>query len=197
MSRKPVAISFLVLLASVAVGRVQVGFFGPAGARLAYLIADEKNPKANSDPVYTQLTNVGLSGESVPVEQFVLSRDTASFTFKQGEFYLLTPIENRVTGAVFIGQGEFQMKPFLEVEQRHLSILTGSASILEHFSKMVLRFTDSTLEEIEKERSPRKAAPNPEAQNLLNDNKKILRKGRSYSFPNVAMAFLRYNLDAR
>jgi len=160
-------------------------------------MADEKIPTSNSDSVYIQLRNISLSGESIPVEQFILNRDVATFGFRQGEFYLLTAVEGHVTGAVFIGEGEFQMKPFLEVEQRHLSTLTGSPSISEHFNKMVLRFTDDTLEEIKKERTPRKVAPNPEAQSLLNDNKKALRKGRSYSFPNVAMAFLRYNLDAR
>lgn len=161
------------------------------------LPAAEKNPAANSDSLYLQLRNAGLSGESVGVEQFTLTRDLANFTFINGQFHFLTPVAGKVTGAVFIGQGEFKYTPPLDVERRHLSILTGTGSIAETFSKMVLRFTDATYEEIVRERKPKNGPVNPEATDLLHDNRKFLRKGRNYLHSNVALAFQRYNLDAR
>ena len=111
--------------------------------------------------------------------------------------FFLSPVLGRVTGAVFIGQGEFQMTPLLPFEQRHLSILTGSTSIIEKFSKMVLRFTDSTYEEIKKAGGTRSGPPSSSALAVLADHQKTLRKGRSFSRPNIGAGFLRYNLDLR
>jgi len=159
--------------------------------------AKGKNLSANSDPVYVQLRNVKLSGEHLAVQNLTLKRDTATILFKEGEMYFLTPVEGRVTGAVFIGQGEFQMTPTPTYEQRQLSILTGSSSITEKFSKMVLRFTDGTYEELKKAGEPKTEAPNASASSALDDNRKMLRKGRIYNYGSPATTFLHYNLDTR
>jgi Peptidase family M1 domain len=159
--------------------------------------ADERNPKANSDPTYTKLRGLGLSGEYSSVENLTLKRDVATITFKDGQLCFLSPVEGQVTGAVFIGQGEFQMTPILPIEQRHLSILTGSTSMTEKFSKMVLRFTDSTYQEIKKTSGVKSGSPSSSAQGVLEDNTRMLRRGRTYSRPNVGLGFLRYNLDER
>ncbi len=157
----------------------------------------EKNPKANSDPTYTSLRGIGLSGEYTSVEELTIKRDVASITFKEGQLCFLSPVQGLVTGAVFIGQGEFQMTPMLPIEQRHLSILTGSGSITDKFSKMVLRFTDSTYEEIKKAGLVKSGAPSSSALSVLQDHQRTLRKGRTYSRPNIGAAFLRHNIDQR
>lgn len=159
--------------------------------------AEEKNPLANSHPIYTQLRTIGLSGEYSSLENLVLKRDTATITFKQGQLYFLAPVEGKITGAVFIGEGEFQMTPTVSIEQRYLGLLTGTPSITEKFSKMVLRFTDSTYDEIKKASGVSTGASNSAARDALEDNRRLLRKGKAYSRPNVAAGLLRYNLDAR
>ena len=156
-----------------------------------------KNQNANTDPVYVQLRSAKLSGEHLAVQNLTLKRDTATIQFKEGEMYFLAPVEGKVTGAVFIGQGEFQMAPVPSYEQRQLSILTGTPTITEKFSKMVLRFTDGTYEELKKAGEPKTDAPNSSASSALEDNRKMLRKGRIYSRGSVAVGFLRYNLDER
>ncbi|MFN8007290.1 MAG: hypothetical protein U0V70_09755 [Terriglobia bacterium] len=99
------------------------------------LRAADKNPFANSDPTYVQLRTALLSGESVGIEQFTLSRDRATITFISGQFFFLTPVAGKITGAVFIGQGEFKYSPPIDVERHQLSILTGSGSMEETFLK--------------------------------------------------------------
>ena len=106
--------------------------------------------KPNCHPVYQQLRNVGLSGQSAVAQNVVLKRDAATFTFKSGNFYFLSPVNGKVTGAVFIGAGTFSMVPPLESEKRNLSLLTKEKDINEEFEQLVLRFTDATYEEIEK-----------------------------------------------
>ncbi|MFN8007289.1 MAG: M1 family aminopeptidase [Terriglobia bacterium] len=62
---------------------------------------------------------------------------------------------------------------------------------------MVLRFTDSTYEEITRERKPKTGPINSAAADLLHDHRKFLRKGKTHLHSNIALAFQRYNLDAR
>jgi len=72
--------------------------------------------KANSDPTYQQLRNVGLSGEVSTANNLVLKRDAATFTFRSGSFYFLAPVNGKVTGAVFLGNGSFALTPPLEMD---------------------------------------------------------------------------------
>ncbi len=138
---------------------------------------------ANSDPIYQQLRQIKLSGKAAAVQNLVLKRDAATFTFKKGTFYFLEAVEKQFTGALFIGEGEFYMTPVLKVEQQHLKHLTGGPSITEKFSKMVLRFTDDTYKEITASGSVQPVASISKAEDYLKKNRKLLRKGRKYSRP--------------
>ncbi len=104
----------------------------------------------NSDPTYQQLRNVGLSGEVAAANNLVLKRDAGTFTFRSGSFQFLAPVNGKVTGAVFVGEGSFSLTPPLEMEKRSLAILTKGQPFVEDFSQLVLRFTDGTYEELKK-----------------------------------------------
>ncbi|HEV8368457.1 MAG TPA: carboxypeptidase regulatory-like domain-containing protein [Pyrinomonadaceae bacterium] len=135
--------------------------------------------KPNVDPVYQQLRRQDVSGAYATVSNLQLKRQGAGFTFSSGQIYFLAPVEGRVTGAVFLGEGEMELVPPIEVERNSLKIFTNEPSIKERFSNMVLRFTDQTFEEI-------KASPNvtmgndgPQrstAHNLLRDNQNLTQK---------------------
>src|SRR5207245_9406993 len=91
----------------------------------------------NSDPMYQQLRNIGLSGETASANNLVLKRDAGEFTFKTGVFQFLAPVNGKVTGAVFVGTGSFSMVPPLWSEKRSLSSLTKEQAIHEEFSTVV------------------------------------------------------------
>ncbi len=144
------------------------------------------NPaSANSHPIYQELRHVGLSGHAATVSNLVLKRDAGTFTFKSGNLYFLSPVSGKVTGAVFLGEGSFTMTPPIEVEKRNLALLTKEPRITEEFNQLVMRFTDDTLTEIERQTSITPSAPNNRAADLLEDNQKNLRRK------------LRYNLTGR
>jgi hypothetical protein len=134
--------------------------------------------KPNADPVYAQLRQTADLTESASVNNLVLKRDAATFTLKSGELYFLKPVEGRSTGAVFIGEGEIQLTPPTEEERRHLSIFTEQPALTEQFTQLVIRFTDTTFEEV-------KASPNAKmgggsqadrARDLFRSNQTLLRK---------------------
>jgi hypothetical protein len=139
----------------------------------------------NSDPVYQQLRTISAGGKSITVKDFVMKRDAGTFTFKSGNFFLLTPVEGKTTGAVFIGSATFSLNPPLEAERRSLKLLTKSDEMIEQFTSAIFRFTDGTEEEIEaKGSTPAQPVAGP-ASEMLADLRNTLRKN------------IRYNLDAR
>ncbi|HEV2835840.1 MAG TPA: hypothetical protein VGW58_11010, partial [Pyrinomonadaceae bacterium] len=140
--------------------------------------------KGNLDPIYQNLrqlakTDQDFSGNYATVNNLTLKRDAATFTLKTGELYFITPVENRVTAAVFIGSGELSLMPPTVSEKNSLKIFTGEDGITEQFSRLVLRFTDKTFEEI-------KSSPNAtmktggaaasQARDLYRNNQEVARK---------------------
>ena len=140
--------------------------------------------KGNLDPIYQSLrmlakTDQDFGGPYATVNNLILKRDAATFTMKSGEIYFLAPVENRYTGAVFIGSGDMSMTPPTQAEKNSIRIFTDQESIVEQFDKLVLRFSDKTFEEI-------KASPNAtmktggpaasQARDLYRTNMDLLRK---------------------
>ena len=107
-------------------------------------------PAPNSDPTYQALRNLTLSGEAVSVSNLELKRDAGTFHLRSGTVCFVAPVNGKVTGAVFAGDGNFVLTPPTENERNSLKLLTKENEFSEGFSQMVLRFTDSTYEEIKR-----------------------------------------------
>ena len=117
----------------------------PAGSG-AY--AQNAAPGPNSDPSYQALRNLTLSGEAVSVSNFELKRDAGTFHLRSGTVCFVAPVQGKVTGAVFVGDGNFVLNPADPAEQAMLKLLTKENEFSESFSQMVLRFTDASYEEL-------------------------------------------------
>jgi hypothetical protein len=111
---------------------------------------DNPTPVPNSDPTYQQLRNLTLGGEVVGVSNFDLKRDVGTFHLRSGVVCFVTPVQGKVTGAVFTGDGVFVLDPPLESERKSLKLLTKENEFSENFNQAVLRFTDSTYDDIKK-----------------------------------------------
>jgi hypothetical protein len=150
-------------------------------------LATGQNPAPagpNSDPVYQQLRNIAITGDAYTVENVELKRDAATFTLRSGTICFVPPVQGKVTGAVFTGEGSMTLDPPLAGEHRTLSLLTKSPVFDEKFTQLVLRFTDSTYEDIKKEGTAKQGGCDP---GLLRDTQNALRHN----------AELKYNLDGR
>ena len=142
------------------------------------------NPPAgpNSDPTYQQLRNLTLGSEAVSVSNFELKRDAGTFHLHSGTVCFVTPVQGEVTGAVFVGEGNFVLDPPLESERKSLKLLTKEDEFSESFNHAVLRFTDSTYDDIKKGGSPASASCDA---GLLKDSQ------------NTTRHKLKHNLEAR
>src|SRR5208283_2861323 len=144
--------------------------------------ADTPAAGPNADPTYQQLRNLTLSSEAVSVTNFDLKRDAGTFHLHSGTVCFVTPVEGVVTGAVFVGEGHFVLDPPLESERKSLKLLTKEDEFSESFNQAVLRFTDSTYDEIKKAGSPASAGCDA---GLLKESQ------------NTTRHKLKYNLEAR
>lgn len=115
---------------TLAIAKQQVSVLVP-GKSLAF---------ANSDPWYRQLREIGL-GQTFRVHNFNLIWDAATFQFQQGSITFLMPVNGVVTGAIFIGDGHFNLKPVLSLDARELSRRTGADEANEDFTEVVFRFS--------------------------------------------------------
>jgi hypothetical protein len=116
--------------------------------------ADNPSAGPNSDPAYQQLRNLTLGGGAVSVTNFNLKRDAGTFHLRSGTVCFVAPVQGKVTGAVFTGDGNFVLDPPLESERKSLKLLTKEDEFSENFTQAVLRFTDSTYDDIKKGGSP-------------------------------------------
>ena len=78
----------------------------------------------NSDGTYQALRHVTVGSEAIQVSNWTLKRDGGTFTFRTGTFTLLAPVNGKVTGAVFQGDGSLQIEPPIAIEKGMLSLLT-------------------------------------------------------------------------
>jgi hypothetical protein len=140
---------------------------------------------ANNEPTYLKLRNIKLGPETVHVNNFTMKREAGTFTFKSGAFQFVEPVNGKITGAVFVGDGSFTLTPPIELERRNLAILTKGQPFEEQFSSCVLRFTDGSEEEIRKGGTTDNIPGGGDAAGQLDDIQRQLKKN------------LRQNLAAR
>lgn len=170
--------------------RVQDGAIATLDAKLditpleATVSVNAPGAKANSDPVYQQLRQTGrnesdFSGSFASVNNLVLNRDAAVFTLRSGEVYFGATVEGRITAAVFIGDGELSMVPPTAIEKHSLSLFINAEKLTEPFSRLVVRFTDKTLDEIKSSPNARMGNGGSQAaraRELYRENQQLLRK---------------------
>src|SRR5271166_3679719 len=136
----------------------------------------------NADGTYQQLRTIALGNEAVTVSNLTLKRDASTFQLNSGTVCFLPPVQGKVTGAVFVGEGRMLLTPPLPSEERSLSLLSKEKEFNETFSHLVFRFTDGTYDEIKKAGSNASSSCDS---GLLRDSQQATRKK------------LYFNLDAR
>lgn len=102
-------------------------------------------------PEYVQMRAARPDGRAVAVQDLTLARDEYRFTFRSGTFHFLEPAGPRTWGAVFVGDGMWELRPAKEPERRHLALVTNRADLEvlhDSFDSMVIFFTDRTAQQI-------------------------------------------------
>jgi hypothetical protein len=116
---------------------------------------------------YDRLKSFSLGGGSATVSNLVLKRDRMQMSFT-GTFYFADPVDGHVTGAVFIGEGNFSAQvPGGGFEEDNIKRLLGASSVESDFKTAVFRFSDDTFEKLGQKPAP--APANANAQKLASE----------------------------
>jgi hypothetical protein len=93
--------------------------------------------------LYDALKKFDLKGK-ISVSNLALKRDRAEMTFT-GDFYFAAPVNGKITGAVFIGNGTFKAPaPPIQFEKENLVRFLNTDIAESDFQTAVLRFSDDT-----------------------------------------------------
>jgi hypothetical protein len=130
----------------VVVRVVLLGTLGLSGLAAA---AAGRLPQAPAGAdVYSALHAFALGGGSLDVSGLSLKRDRVEMSFT-GTFHFAAPVENRVTGAVFVGRGTMRSEtPPSAFEREHLRRMIGAEQVESDFETAVLRWTDDTYDRL-------------------------------------------------
>ena len=82
-------------------------------------VNEKSSAFANSDAVYRQLRSVGL-GDTFRCENFTLPIDVGTFVLKSGTITFLGMVNKSQTGAIFVGQGHFTLKPLATLDTNEM-----------------------------------------------------------------------------
>ena len=121
-------------------------------------VTEKSTGFANSDSVYRQLRDAGL-GNSYHCEKFTLTLDVGTFELTSGTITLLNAVNNFQTGAIFIGQGHFTLKPLIHVDTQEMIRRSGKPTAEEDFTEVVFRFTPGLYAQVAAAFGPRVETP--------------------------------------
>lgn len=144
---------------------------------------------AGGKSVYESIKSFNLNGGTAKVTNLTLKRDRVFMTF-DGTFYFTSPVEGKVTGAVFIGRGSLRAEaPPNDFEKANLRRLIRADLVESSFTTAVLRFSDDTFETIGKDKQD--GAADPQAIKLAAElDPRIMRETGANISQRVAVSIL-------
>src|SRR5215475_12106801 len=137
---------------------------------------------------YRNLRASRPDGRTITVDNLTLERDAYRITLRSGVVHLLAPAGRETFGAVFIGDGSYQLTPATDTERRHLQLVANRADVLsDRFTRLILLFTDRTAEELQAQAPVVTGAPDQAAVRAYED---YLQREQSAGLPNFHLRIL-------
>ncbi|HEY0875425.1 MAG TPA: M1 family aminopeptidase [Vicinamibacterales bacterium] len=154
---------------------MRIGFAAAIVAIAVSSTAVAQTPSGpNTHPAYVELRKLAVGSDAVRVDGLQLVKDAATFTLS-GTIHFLPPVNGKVTGAVFIGQGTMKYEPPIAVERSMLRNLTRGEDFNESFERAVFRFTDDTAAAIRSAAATGVAGDASKAEDALRNTNQALR----------------------
>jgi hypothetical protein len=135
-------------------------------------VTEKSTGLGNSDLAYRQLREAGL-GDTSRCEKFTLSLDVGTFELNSGTITLLNAVNNFHTGAVFVGQGHFTLKPLIHVDTQEMIRRSGKPTAEEDLSEVVFRFTPGLYPKVAAAFGPKVDTPREAADALRHWQNKV------------------------
>lgn len=125
----------------------------------AAVFATEQSPRELFDAINTLTVDSSQVYHLVPENRIELRRGDAVISLEEGSLALFSPLDGRITGAVFSGRGQVVAAPRDPVEKQQMGRFLGSPILDQVFGSAYLRFTDGTADELLSQFAKRHLAP--------------------------------------
>ena len=100
--------------------------------------------------VYSQIRQLAGSNQVGAAKNVTWKKDAATFHFTNGQLTLAAPVAGRVLGAVFTGDGSFELNPPTPAEKHQIARFAKGPKLVDTFHKVVFLFTDGSPGELRK-----------------------------------------------
>ena len=110
--------------------------------------ATEQSPHELYDEINALTLDSSQVYHLVPENRVELRRGDAVLSLDEGKFAFFSPLNGRITGAVFSGRGHVLAVPRDPVEKQQMGRFLGSPVLDESFASAYVRFTDGTADEL-------------------------------------------------
>jgi len=147
-----------------------------AGQITSVTVSEKSLAFANSDSAYRQLRGIGF-GDTFVCENYKFNMDVGNFELKTGTLTFLAPVNGIVTGAIFVGEGHFTLKPIVRGDINEMQRRSGGPTAEEDFSRAVFRFTGRVYNQITASLVTKVATP-PTAEEAFRHWKEKIRRRR-------------------
>ncbi len=102
------------------------------------------------DIIYDQLMTINESQVlRASISNYTLEHKAARFNLKEGNIFLLAPVDNRRIAAVFKGDGSFWFSPPTQIERDQLFRFYDTDTLEQEFKYLFLLFFDQTADDLQ------------------------------------------------
>jgi hypothetical protein len=119
----------------------------------------DKSPRELYDALNALRLDSSAIYEIAGSDRIELRRADVQLSFDQGKLAFLSPINGRVTGAVFSGRGHVLAAPRDPEEKQQMARFLGTPVLDQEFTNVCLRFTDETSADLLRELQNAKITP--------------------------------------
>jgi len=119
----------------------------------------DKSPRELYDALNALRLDSSAIYEIASSDRIELRRADVQLSFDQGKLAFLTPLDGRITGAVFSGRGHVLAAPRDPEEKQQMARFLGTPVLDQEFTNVCLRFTDETSADLLRELQNAKIAP--------------------------------------
>ncbi|HEX8882387.1 MAG TPA: M1 family aminopeptidase [Candidatus Acidoferrum sp.] len=114
----------------------------------AAVFATEQSPHELFDAINALAVDPSQVYHLLPENRIELRRGDAVISLEEGSLAFFSPLEGRITGAVFSGHGHVVAAPRDPSEKQQMGRFLGSPVLDQAFGSAYLRFTDGTADEL-------------------------------------------------
>src|SRR4029077_12237538 len=118
------------------------------GAALAAQQAPPREPREALNALNHLQVDPAATYKIEPSNRIELRRGDGKLLFDDGFLAFFTPLDGRISGAIFSGRGHVLATPRDPIEKQQLAYFLGAPVVDQDFTTAYLRFTDNAADEL-------------------------------------------------